>query len=68
MLKGRTRHLAILDRGDDVTAALQDGHDSVRLTIRAFSRPALWWSRAVDPASRLVQRLVTARYLRALDG
>ena len=41
--------------------------DTVSLTVRAFSRPALWWSRAAAPASRLVQRLVTARYLRALD-
>lgn len=42
--------------------------DIVRLTIRAFFRPALWWSRAVSPATHIVQRLVTARYLRALDG
>ena len=41
--------------------------DSVRLTIRAFSRPALWWTRALSPANRLVQRAVTARYLRALN-
>lgn len=42
--------------------------DIVRLTIRAFFRPALWWSRAVSPATRIIQRVVTARYLRALDG
>lgn len=42
--------------------------DIVRLTIRAFFRPALWWSRALSPATRILQRVVTARYLRALDG
>lgn len=53
--------------GEELFLVEHDEDDSVRLTIRAFSRPALWWSRAVAPVSRLVQRLVTARYLRALD-
>lgn len=41
--------------------------DTVVLTIRAFSRPARWWSRAAGPLARLVQRAVTERYLRALS-
>jgi uncharacterized protein (UPF0548 family) len=42
--------------------------DTVVLTIRAFSRPARWWSRAAGPVARLVQRAVTERYLRALSS
>ena len=41
--------------------------DSVRLTVRAFSRPDRWFVRVAGPFGRLVQRVVTARYLRALD-
>lgn len=44
----------------------EDG--TVTLTIRAFSRPALWWSRAAGPAARAAQLMVTSRYLRALDS
>lgn len=55
------------EQGEEQFLVERREDDSVRLTIRAFSRPALWWSRAGGPASRLVQRLVTARYLRALN-
>ncbi len=55
------------ERGEELFLVEHRDDDSVRLTIRAFSRPALWWSRALGPASRLVQRAVTARYLRVLD-
>ena len=41
--------------------------DTVVLAIRAFPRPARWWSRAAGPVARLVQRAVTNRYLRALS-
>lgn len=56
------------ERGEELFLVEHWQDDTVRLTIRALSRPALWWSRAAGPAARLVQRLVTARYLRALDG
>ena len=40
--------------------------DAVTLAIRAFSRPAWRSARLAGPAGRLVQRVVTERYLRAL--
>lgn len=43
---------------------LPDGR--VELTILAFSKPAVWWSRLGGPVNRLAQSFVTARYLRAL--
>lgn len=42
--------------------------DSVTLSIKAFSRPAHWYGRVAAPATRIVQRAITERYLRALDG
>ncbi len=55
------------ERGEELFLVEHRDDDSVRLTIRAFWRPALWWSRALGPVSRLVQHVVTVRYLRALD-
>ena len=55
------------ERGEELFLVEHRDDDTVRLTIRAFSRPALWWSRASGPAGRLVQRAITARYLRALS-
>lgn len=40
--------------------------DTVTLTVRAFSRPAWRSARLAGPAGRLVQRVVTERYLRSL--
>ncbi len=40
--------------------------DAVYVEIVAFSRPALWWSRAGGPVGRLAQKLITRRYLRAV--
>jgi len=44
-----------------------DAADDVWFTIRAFSRPARWYSRLGAPAARLVQTAITARYLRSLN-
>ncbi|MEJ7649427.1 MAG: DUF1990 domain-containing protein [Nakamurella sp.] len=44
---------------------LTDG--SLQATVVAFSRPATLLSRLGGPGTRLVQRLMSARYLRALD-
>lgn len=41
--------------------------DSVRLAVRAFSRPARWYSRLARPLTHVIQAVVTERYLRALD-
>lgn len=39
---------------------------AVRVEISAFSRPAVWFTRAAGPVGHLAQRVVTGRYLRAL--
>ncbi|MFC7623995.1 DUF1990 family protein [Microlunatus sp. GCM10028923] len=41
--------------------------DTVRLDVTAFSRPATLLSRLGGPVTRLVQRMITDRYLRALS-
>jgi uncharacterized protein (UPF0548 family) len=55
------------ERGEEslVLSLLDD--QTVELTLVAFSRPALWWSRAAAPVTRWVQRRVTARYVAALQ-
>ncbi|GER21655.1 DUF1990 domain-containing protein [Zafaria cholistanensis] len=47
-----------------------DWHDdgTVEFTITAFSVPAFWWVRAAGLLARWIQRAVTGRYLRALEG
>ncbi len=40
--------------------------DEVFAEVTAFSRHATWWSRLGSPVTSLLQRIVTARYLRAL--
>jgi uncharacterized protein (UPF0548 family) len=54
------------ERGEEsfVLSLLDDG--TVELSIVAFSRPALWWSRAGAPVTHWVQRRITARYVAAL--
>ncbi|TMS45733.1 DUF1990 domain-containing protein [Mycobacterium sp. DBP42] len=37
--------------------------DEVHAEVVAFSRPATWWSRLGGPVTRLLQRVVTRRYL-----
>lgn len=38
----------------------------VRAEVTAFSRHALWWSKAVGPVTSVLQRLITKRYLSAV--
>jgi uncharacterized protein (UPF0548 family) len=54
------------ERGEEsfVLSLLDD--ETIDFTLVAFSRPAVWWSRAGAPVSRWVQRRITARYLVAL--
>jgi uncharacterized protein (UPF0548 family) len=40
--------------------------DEVYADVLAFSRHATWWSRLGSPVTSVAQRVVTARYLRAL--
>ena len=42
----------------------EDG--AVRISVTAFSRPAVWWSRAAGPIVRRAQQRITRRYLRSL--
>jgi uncharacterized protein (UPF0548 family) len=42
------------------------GSDAVYAEVRAFSRPATWWSAAGRPVTALAQRVITGRYLRAV--
>ena len=54
------------ERGEESFTVRLDPTGAVTLEILAFSRPGLWWSRLGAPASRLVQRRVSTRYLDAL--
>lgn len=40
--------------------------EQVHAEVVAFSRPATWWSRLGGPVTRLLQRVVTDRYLKAV--
>jgi uncharacterized protein (UPF0548 family) len=44
----------------------EPANDEVYAEVRAFSRHATWWSRLAGPATSLLQRVVTRRYLTAL--
>jgi uncharacterized protein (UPF0548 family) len=54
------------ERGEESFVVEYREDDSVWLTIRAFSRPASWVFWAGYPLVRLMQRLYTDRYERAL--
>ena len=43
-----------------------DASGAVYAEVAAFSRPALWWSKAGGPVVRLGQRVISRRYLRAV--
>lgn len=52
--------------GEQSFVVTRDETGAVWFTIRAFSRPARWFSRLGAPVTRVLQRLATRRYLRAL--
>jgi uncharacterized protein (UPF0548 family) len=54
------------ERGEEAFVVELTPAGDVRLSIRAFSRPARLIARLGGPAGRAVQRWVTARYVRAL--
>lgn len=55
------------ESGEELFSVRYDpDHDVVYAVVRAFSRPATWWSKAGRPVTSLAQRIVTQRYLRAL--
>ncbi len=55
------------ESGEELFLVEHEAKGDVTLTVRAFSRPVRWFSRVAAPGARLVQRLVTERYLHALD-
>jgi uncharacterized protein (UPF0548 family) len=56
------------ESGEESFVVNQRADGSVWITVRAFSRPSSrrWW--LLSPALRLMQELITRRYLRALVG
>ena len=55
------------ESGEELFLAEHHDDDTVTLTVRAFSRPAWRSARLAGPAGRLLQRVVTQRYLSALS-
>jgi uncharacterized protein (UPF0548 family) len=52
------------ESGEELFAVRYDPvTDAVHAEVVAFSRPATWWSRVGGPVTRLLQRVVTRRYL-----
>ncbi|MCK0175412.1 MULTISPECIES: DUF1990 domain-containing protein [Mycobacteriaceae] len=55
------------ESGEELFAVRHDrATDRVYAEVAAFSRHATWWSRLAGPVTSLLQRVITARYLRAL--
>ncbi|PLW74373.1 DUF1990 family protein [Streptomyces sp. SCUT-3] len=57
--------------GEEAFVVERDTDGTVRLSVTAFSRPALWYTRAAGPAVRLFQRAYAGRcgtVLRELTG
>jgi uncharacterized protein (UPF0548 family) len=56
------------ESGEEAFVVEHTPDDAVTFTITAFSRPATLTARIAGPLGQLIQRQVTARYLRALAG
>ena len=54
------------ESGEERFLVHHDPDDTVRATIRAFSRPGPWFSRLGGPVARRLQERTTDRYLDAL--
>lgn len=53
------------ERGEEAFLVERDAQNQVWAVVRAFSRPATWYSRLGAPVARRVQDRVTRDYLRA---
>jgi uncharacterized protein (UPF0548 family) len=53
--------------GEELFLLERDGTGRVVFTVRAFSRPALALTRCLGPLTRVGQRVLSRRYLAALD-
>ncbi|BBZ23436.1 DUF1990 family protein [Mycolicibacter hiberniae] len=55
------------ESGEELFAVRYDAaDDTVYAQIRAFSRPATWWTKAAGPIGPFLQRTIATRYLRAV--
>ena len=54
------------ERGEELFVVEWLPDDAVQLRVRAFSRPARWWSRLGGPVTRRIQDRYVDRYLDAL--
>lgn len=54
--------------GEELFLLERDGTGRIRFTVAAFSRPANAAARVLGPLTRVGQRLIAHRYLRALDA
>jgi uncharacterized protein (UPF0548 family) len=56
------------ERGEEAFVVEHRGDDTVVFTLTAFSGPAWWIVRVTGPIVRVVQSLVTNRYVRSLQA
>ncbi|UVO10886.1 DUF1990 domain-containing protein [Mycobacterium sp. SVM_VP21] len=55
------------ESGEELFSVRYDPTDeTVYAQVRAFSRPATWWTKVGGPVARLTQRVIAKRYLRAV--
>ncbi|WP_067972641.1 DUF1990 domain-containing protein [Mycolicibacter icosiumassiliensis] len=55
------------ESGEELFSVRYDPADeTVYAQVRAFSRPATWWTKVGGPVGRLTQRVIARRYLRAV--
>jgi uncharacterized protein (UPF0548 family) len=55
------------ESGEELFVVRYDPSDgTVHAEVTAFARHATWWSRLGGPVTRLVQRIITRRYLKAV--
>jgi len=53
------------ESGEERFCVERDADGEVRETITVFSRPGRWFTRVGDPVARVVQSVMTGRYLRS---
>ncbi|WP_433613632.1 DUF1990 family protein [Dactylosporangium sp. CA-139114] len=55
-----------VETGEEAFLLSTDAEGAVWFEVRAFSRPAKWWTKLGAPVARLVQARVTDRYVAAM--
>ncbi len=54
------------ERGEELFVAEHHDDDSVSLTVTAFSGPGRWFTRLSGPLGRVMQQVMTRRYITAV--